>query len=647
MKICEDSDDAMDTGEGTGADPPEDPPVDDDLDDVFDDVSDTDNPPTDGTGDDPEDEPGGPIGPIPPLIGFPQRPNTNTYTATKPTKKDDETVMTEYDMTEFSIDDIEVTDWPDVILPNPDPTVKEADPNVWQRDPLTPSGTPYEVDSDEPDVSDCHTRFSGEAPSDPSNPNPHPQAIERPEIQETNTPVNSHINEMDSILNQINAYRATKGLTPWSVDIRLTQQALDQTTWVSDNPRSMDNIVDPITGIIKQGHPIEGYPSGMLSDERRLNFEASVERPLELMYLGSKADMVAQWIASGLHRAMLESPQHKSMGVSYKTAPRLRYGGVGFMWIAENDAQAPPQNPPPEPEPVVDIKDTALDIAAKKLNSPYKCPDHPDYPNDLQEEPELNRPSDWQENLSIAEMQAIDELLKDSYDPVYRYHTAAGPGLYPPTASGNSPWLGKNSSVWPRPNEFPFPNINTVYTYDATVCGEYASVYGTDDPVTNTVWDYQESEHTPYEGFRKPETSSERKHRLAKEQQFLVLYDNKYGGLKTPPTLPVWVSEKGWTVNELTELYEDFGRLVYEMDYSFDMNEVKDPYGNPFGTPQEFIAFNYWLYHRQSTPVSEQPPNRGDIPGERINFMESTSPHWQVVPDFAETDADFPFPPAR
>ena len=86
-------------------------------------------------------------------------------------------------------------------------------------------------------------------------------------------------------------------------------------------------------------------------------------------------------------------------------------------------------------------------------------------------------------------------------------------------------------------------------------------------------------------------------------------------------------------------------QLMARVAFAFNMEEVNDPYGVPFGTPEESIVFNYWLYHRQDTPVQQQPEDLSQIPGHRINFLSNTGPHWDTVPDFATGDADFPFPP--
>ena len=153
-------------------------------------------------------------------------------------------------------------------------------------------------------------------------------------------------------------------------------------------------------------------------------------------------------------------------------------------------------------------------------------------------------------------MKAIDDYLKKSNYPVslHTTPTQVDADAKPPaiTDPGQN-WLKPGQTVWPNPRNIPFPGLRTVYKYDSSVCSQYIDMYDGAEPTQSTQWNYKDSPHTPNEQFRLPETEEERRKRLAQEQQFLTLYDNKYGGLKTPPTLPVWPNMDKWPPNQTPE----------------------------------------------------------------------------------------------
>ncbi|CAB9511451.1 unknown protein [Seminavis robusta] len=672
LKFC-DTDEAGDTAMDPVEDPVEEPDEDDSVDmgqfdptEPMPDVPDeedafepTDQPPTNGDGDTGMPDSGDPgptddpvpvtFPPVPP-VKFPARPQNQVYTGGKPPKKKKPSDAGTDEPTESTLAedpdslwntlediDIEVTDFPSPVLIDETP-----DPLVFESPTTNPNNIPLDDNGNE-DYSNCTTQYND-------------LPIERPEIKTNNDALGNHLDEMNAVTNKINAYRQANGVDPLQIDWRYVQQAQDQCNWVANNLPKSDEVVS---------HQLNGYTIGGIAashwTDRALLSPQLPDDAIELVVLSKFSDAVDTWLNSPFgHPDWLKSPQYKKMGFSWKST--IGYaganGGVGFLWMSKDSTPTPEREQPDMGDPEdFSARETAHEIVSHKHVSPFKCADNPDGPDELVYDSNAKLPEAWYENLSIDDMASIDEVLRDSYDPVQYYESPAGPGtVFEPDSQ---PHLSKNSSVWPNPREMPIPSISTVYKYDNTTCGKYIDMYGGTAPTTSSSWIYKDSNPTPYEDVRIGETTTERRHRLAKEQQFLALLDNKYGNLKTPPTLPVWVNIDKWNDARVAQdrveteeevLYADFGKLIYELAYTLDMSEVKDPYGVPFDRPQDFIVFNYWLYHRQqfgveSIPVVNGEIDFGAIPGERMNFQPNTGEHWDYVDDFALTNADFPFPP--
>jgi uncharacterized protein YkwD len=630
---------------------------------------DPDDKPTDGDGSNSGSGGNPPTGTEPEYIPvFPPRPNDQVYSKEpedKPPKlpdipPDDDPTQTEPPLdsivtnpnslhSQLEDEDIEVTQYDDV------GTIENPDPNVIEPDTHNPNGHPLDNDGNE-DLTGCTTK-------------PNQKPLQRPEPVYHTDPLGDLIAAMQPEVDRINQWRREQDppAPDLEVDWRLVEQGDHQTDWIIENmwdANGVQQITPSITG--GQWHPIEtkdgrvyrnadGEESRLFNDRARNNSKIP-DGAVELYSSGNMTQGVDFWTDTehaDTHGRFLKDPNYTRIGFTWKSLQGVPgfAGGISYAWLSKGRDYIPDRTWDTNRQPELQIGPTAVNIKKYKLNSPYLCGD----PAEEYRDENMKLPEKWYE-FSVDDMAAMDEYLRNYQPSIEMYDGYMTP---PDPSYTDAPHLSKNGSLWPNPRNIPVPSLSTAYHYDNYTCSKYVRFHDSDKPTSETTWDYGDS---PPQEYDDPiETDEERKKRYAQEQQFLSIYDSKYGMLKKAPTLPVWVDIKKWqTLNLLerggedlqidTSSYKDFGIMIYELAFTLDLRDIKDPFGSSFERPQDFILFNYYLFHRQQTPVEAVPRDqngeaiRSQIPGHKLNFQPNTGKNWSTVQDFADPEAVFPFP---